>query len=666
MLSYILSGLSTVLNPLTLLQMFFGSAVGIVFGAVPGLSVVMALVLLLPFTYTMVPGVGIAFLISVYIGATSGGLISAILLNIPGTPNSVATTFDGIPMRNQGKAYKALGLGIVFSCLGTIFSCIALMLISPLLAKIAIKFGPHEYFSVALFSIILVSSMAGRDLGKAFFAAFLGIAFSTIGLSPVDAVKRFTFGSPELIGGFSTLPMLIGLFAIKEILETSENIKFTKKEDVKIYEVEKAKGFGFSMKEFLDQKWNFLTSAVMGVVIGIIPGIGGSSSNLIAYDVVKIATNNFLAKKWNDLIDFNAGDIAIGQSTVEEKGEELLDYIVEVASGRKITKSDELGLYNALVVFNPAPITWLYNKYKIYRRRIMKIGFVGLGVMGKPMAKNLIKAGYELNVNTLEEEVVKEFEELGAKGYTSKKDLAQDSDVIILMLPNSPNCDQAIFGEDGLVEGLSEGKIIVDMSSINPVESKRFAKALEEKGVKFIDAPVSGGEPKAIDGTLAVMVGGDEKTFEEVKPIIEKMASSIVRTGEVGAGNTTKLANQIVVALNIAAVSEAFTLAKKAGVDPEAVYHAIRGGLAGSTVMDAKGPMMLERNFKLGFRIDLHIKDLQNALDTSHSVQASLPLTAGVMEILQALRIDGNEKDDHSAIVKYYEKINNLEVGENK
>lgn len=296
----------------------------------------------------------------------------------------------------------------------------------------------------------------------------------------------------------------------------------------------------------------------------------------------------------------------------------------------------------------------------------MKIGFVGLGVMGKPMAKNLIKAGYELNVNTLEEVVVKEFEELGAKGYASKKDLAQDSDVIILMLPNSPNCDQAIFGEDGLVEGLSEGKIIVDMSSINPVESKRFAKALEEKGVRFIDAPVSGGEPKAIDGTLAVMVGGDEKTFEEVKPIIEKMASSIVRTGDVGAGNTTKLANQIVVALNIAAVSEAFTLAKKAGVDPEAVYHAIRGGLAGSTVMDAKGPMMLERNFKPGFRIDLHIKDLQNALDTSHSVQASLPLTAGVMEILQALRIDGNEKDDHSAIVKYYEKINNLEVGEDK
>ncbi|MDY3006687.1 2-hydroxy-3-oxopropionate reductase [Anaerococcus porci] len=296
----------------------------------------------------------------------------------------------------------------------------------------------------------------------------------------------------------------------------------------------------------------------------------------------------------------------------------------------------------------------------------MKIGFVGLGVMGKPMARNLMKAGYELNVNTLEDNVIKEFETEGAKGYLSQKELAEDSDVIILMLPNSPNCEQALFGEGGLAEGLSEGKIIVDMSSINPVESQKFAKRLDEIGVKYIDAPVSGGEPKAIDGTLAVMLGGDMATYEKVKPIIEKMASSIVRVGEVGAGNTTKLANQIVVALNIAAVSEAFILSKKAGVDPEAVYQAIRGGLAGSTVMDAKGPMMLERNFKPGFRIDLHIKDLQNALDTSHAVKAALPLTAEVMEILQALRIDGNEKDDHSAIVKYYEKINNIEVGEDK
>lgn len=294
----------------------------------------------------------------------------------------------------------------------------------------------------------------------------------------------------------------------------------------------------------------------------------------------------------------------------------------------------------------------------------MKIGFVGLGVMGKPMAKNLLKAGYELNVNTLEEKVIEEFESLGAKGYTDKVELARDSDVIILMLPNSPNCDEAIFGEGGLEGGLSEGKIIVDMSSINPVESQRFAKKLKEKGVDFIDAPVSGGEPKAIDGTLAVMVGGDKEVFEKVKPILEKMAGSIVLVGDVGAGNTTKLANQIIVALNIAAVSEAFILAKKAGVDPEAVYQAIRGGLAGSTVMDAKGPMMLERNFKPGFRIDLHIKDLQNALDTSHSVEASLPLTAEVMEILQSLRIDGHEKEDHSAIVKYYEKINNVDLGE--
>ena len=294
----------------------------------------------------------------------------------------------------------------------------------------------------------------------------------------------------------------------------------------------------------------------------------------------------------------------------------------------------------------------------------MKIGFVGLGIMGKPMARNLLKAGYELNVNTLDKKKIEEFEKEGAKGYEDGKSLAENSDVIILMLPNSPNCEDALFCDTGIEKGLSAGKVVIDMSSINPVESKKFAKRLEEIGVEFMDAPVSGGEPKAIDGTLAVMVGAKEEVFNKYKPILDAMASSVTRVGEVGAGNTTKLANQIVVALNIAAVSEAFTLAKKAGVDPNAVYKAIRGGLAGSTVMDAKGPMMLERNFNPGFRIDLHTKDLQNALDTSHSVQVSLPLTASIMEILQSLRIDGNGSDDHSAIVKYYEKINNIEVGE--
>lgn len=288
MLQYLGVGLGNVLAPSSILLMLLGTAAGIIFGSVPGLSVVMALVLFMPFTYSMAPTVGISFLISIYIGATSGGLISAILLNIPGTPNSVATCYDGVPMKNKGYASKALGLGVVFSFLGTVISCLALIFISPQLAKVAIKFGPHEYFAVALFSIVLVSSMAGDDITKNLFAAVLGIAFSTIGLSPVDAVKRFTFGSPQLLSGFSTLTMLIGLFAIKELLQTSETIKFEKKPVLDEKEDKnKTKGFGFSLKEFFEQKYNFLISSLIGIVIGIIPGIGGASSNMIAYNVIR-------------------------------------------------------------------------------------------------------------------------------------------------------------------------------------------------------------------------------------------------------------------------------------------------------------------------------------------------------------------------------------------
>ena len=294
----------------------------------------------------------------------------------------------------------------------------------------------------------------------------------------------------------------------------------------------------------------------------------------------------------------------------------------------------------------------------------MKIGFIGLGIMGQPMARNLIKAGYELVVYTLNQDVVEKFVEEGAIGAKSSKEVAELSDVIILMLPNSPDCEEVLFGNDGLAEGLTKGKAVIDMSSINPVESQNFANELSKIGVEFLDAPVSGGEPKAIDGSLAVMVGGKKETFEKYKDILNVMASSVTLVGEVGAGNTTKLANQIIVALNIAAVSEAFILAEKSGVNPKSVYDAIRGGLAGSTVMDSKGPMMIERNFNPGFRIDLHIKDLQNALDTSHKIGVSLPLTSIIMEILQALKIDGQEKSDHSAIIKYYEKINNIILGD--
>ncbi|MDO5649438.1 MAG: 2-hydroxy-3-oxopropionate reductase [Gallicola sp.] len=292
----------------------------------------------------------------------------------------------------------------------------------------------------------------------------------------------------------------------------------------------------------------------------------------------------------------------------------------------------------------------------------MKVGFVGLGIMGKPMAKNIMKAGYELVVYTLEKEIIDEMVSEGAVGVNNSKEVAEQSDVIFTMLPNSPQVEQVLFNPGGLVEGLSRGKTIIDMSSINPVASKSFAKKLEALGVDFLDAPVSGGEPKAVDGTVSIMVGGKTEVFDKYYDLMMTMAGSVVRVGEVGAGNTTKLANQIVVALNIAAVSEAMILAKKADVDPSLVYEAIRGGLAGSTVMDAKVPMMIEGNYDPGFRIELHIKDLQNALDTSHEIQVALPLTASVMEIMQSLKIDGFGGNDHSAIVKYYEKINNIDI----
>jgi 2-hydroxy-3-oxopropionate reductase len=291
----------------------------------------------------------------------------------------------------------------------------------------------------------------------------------------------------------------------------------------------------------------------------------------------------------------------------------------------------------------------------------MVIGFIGLGIMGRPMAKNLIKAGYKLIVYDkfakLDDVVA-----LGAEKASSNKETASKSDVIITMLPNSPHVKEAILGSGGIIEGIKSGSIVVDMSSIAPAASQEVGAALKVKDVSFLDAPVSGGEPKAIDGTLAIMVGGEKQVFEKVKPILEKMGSSVVLVGDIGAGNVTKLANQIIVALNIAAVSEAFTLAAKAGVNPTAVFDAIKGGLAGSTVMNAKVPMILDGNFKPGFRIELHIKDLQNALDTAHNLGTPIPLTASVMETLQALKTDGFAANDHSAIVRYYEKLAKIEV----
>ena len=292
----------------------------------------------------------------------------------------------------------------------------------------------------------------------------------------------------------------------------------------------------------------------------------------------------------------------------------------------------------------------------------MKIGFIGLGIMGKPMVRNLLKAGHEVVAYDIVKENIDTVVKDGAIAASSSKEVAEQCRIIITMLPNGPHVLEAVTGKDGVLEGVKEGSILIDMSSIAPHISQQIAKACEAKGVKMLDAPVSGGEPKAIDGTLSIMVGGKKEVFDEVYDILMAMGSSAVLCGDVGAGNTTKLANQIIVALNIAAVSEAFMLSTRAGVDPQKVFEAIRGGLAGSTVMNAKVPMILDGNFKPGFKIDLHIKDLNNAIETGHDVGAPLPLTALVMEILQNLRMDGCGQDDHSAIVKYYEKLTGTQI----
>jgi 2-hydroxy-3-oxopropionate reductase len=292
----------------------------------------------------------------------------------------------------------------------------------------------------------------------------------------------------------------------------------------------------------------------------------------------------------------------------------------------------------------------------------MKIGFIGLGIMGKPMAKNLLKAGYQLVVYDVIPASVKELAAAGAEAASSSKEVAQKTEVVVTMLPNSPHVKAAVTGPNGVLEGAKSGMIIVDMSSIAPLAAKEVAAQAAEKGVEMLDAPVSGGEPKAIDGTLSIMVGGKKEIFDKCQGLLSKMGASVVHCGDIGAGNTTKLANQIIVALNIAAMSEALVLGKKAGVNPETIYKAIRGGLAGSTVLDAKAPMVLNGNFKPGFRIELHIKDLANALETGHEIGVPLPLTSQVMEIMQALKVDGKAGNDHSGMVQFYEKLAKIEA----
>lgn len=283
----ILQAFQGVADPFVIFLIFIGTAVGIIFGAIPGLTATMAIVMFLPMTYSMAPTAGISTLVALYIGGISGGLISAILLNIPGTPSSVATCFDGRPLANKGQAGKALGIAIVFSFLGTIFGVAMLAVISPVLADVAIKFGGYEYCALAVFSLSLVVTLTGKDLVKGLISAVLGGIFATVGLSPIDSRMRYTFGQIDLTAGFKLLVVLIGIFAIVEVVKYAEQVNDDSMDRAEIEENVKIHGCGFSFAEFISQIWNALRSALIGLGIGILPGIGGGVSCMISYSVSK-------------------------------------------------------------------------------------------------------------------------------------------------------------------------------------------------------------------------------------------------------------------------------------------------------------------------------------------------------------------------------------------
>ncbi|MDB5084725.1 MAG: 2-hydroxy-3-oxopropionate reductase [Bacilli bacterium] len=284
----------------------------------------------------------------------------------------------------------------------------------------------------------------------------------------------------------------------------------------------------------------------------------------------------------------------------------------------------------------------------------MKIGFIGLGIMGKPMAKNLLKHGYELHVHNRSSLAAEELELLGASAHNSPKEVAQAAELVITMVPDSPDVKLVILGPHGVIEGISADKIVVDMSSINPLVSKEIAKQLAVKGAHFLDAPVSGGEIGAIEAKLAIMAGGEQAIFDRVLPVFEKLGTAVTRVGDIGAGNTVKLLNQIIVAINIAGMSEALALGKKAGLDPTIIYNAIRGGLAGSRVMDTKIQNIADEQFKPGFRINLHAKDLTNAIAFGNQVDAKLEFTDRIMELFKQLMEEGYGAEDHSALFRTF------------
>jgi 2-hydroxy-3-oxopropionate reductase len=292
----------------------------------------------------------------------------------------------------------------------------------------------------------------------------------------------------------------------------------------------------------------------------------------------------------------------------------------------------------------------------------MKIGFIGLGIMGKPMALNLLKGGHELFLHS-RSGVPGELTDAGGKPCSSGKESALQSDVIITMVPDTPDVEQVLFGADGVADGLTRGKVVVDMSSISPIETKRFAARINELGGDYLDAPVSGGQVGAQNAALTIMVGGPPAVFERVKPLFELMGKNITLIGENGDGQTCKAANQIVVALTIEAVAEALVFASKAGADPAKVRQALMGGFASSRILEVHGERMIKRTFDPGFRIELHQKDLNLVLAGARALGVSLPNTAMAQELFNACAADGGAKWDHSAMVKTLEKLANHTIG---
>ena len=349
----VIQGFASVLSsPFIIFLILIGTAIGIIFGSIPGLTATMAIVMFLPMTYTMEPIEGISILMALYIGGISGGLISAILLKIPGTPSSIATCFDGAPMADKGEAGKALGTGIVFSFIGTIFGVVALALIAPVLADIAIKFGAYEYCMLVIFPLSLVAALIGKDILKGLISAVLGGLFATIGLSPIDSRLRYTFGLMDLTSGFKLLVFLIGIFAIAEVVKYAETIR--EPEDMEVRKDVKIKGFGFTMQEFLAQKWNALRSAFIGLVIGILPGLCGSCSCMLSYTVAKNSSKH-PEKFGTGIMD---GVVASETANNAGIGGDMIPLIALGIPGDAVTAM----LLGGLMVHNVAPGPLIFEK----------------------------------------------------------------------------------------------------------------------------------------------------------------------------------------------------------------------------------------------------------------------------------------------------------------